>query len=158
MGAFMWNQWARFVSITASVYIIWAGIWGIFYRKFFWDFVGGVHMDTATQKGIIPGKNSAPFIAIIVTVPFVQIVALLVGMLNLTVEYPAPFIKKASIYRSWVFRIVLLTFQAFLGFLFYQGTNAGIWSTIAAVAYLRAQIRGELLEGARENVGKREAA
>ncbi|KAG8881402.1 hypothetical protein FRB97_009597 [Tulasnella sp. 331] len=131
MGAFMWNQWARFVSITASVYIIWAGIWGIFYRKFFWDFVGGVHMDTATQKGIIPGKNSAPFIAIIVTVPFVQIVALLVGMLNLT---------------------------AFLGFLFYQGTNAGIWSTIAAVAYLRAQIRGELLEGARENVGKREAA
>ncbi|KAG8862649.1 hypothetical protein FRB96_001208 [Tulasnella sp. 330] len=102
--------------------IIWAGIWGIFYRKFFWDFVGGVHMDTATQKGIIPGKNSAPFIAIIVTVPFVQIVALLVGMLNLT------------------------------------GTNAGIWSTIAAVAYLRAQIRGELLEGARENVGKREAA
>jgi len=115
-------------------------------------------MDTATQKGIIPGKNSAPFIAIIVTIPLVQIVALLVAMLNLTVEFPAPFIKKAAIYRSWIFRIMLLTFQAFLGFLFYQGTNGAIYSTIAAFAYIRAQMKGETKEEAKDNRGKRGAA
>ncbi|KAG9008944.1 hypothetical protein FRB93_005994 [Tulasnella sp. JGI-2019a] len=154
MGAFIWNQWARFVSISASIYIIWAGIWGIFYRKFFWDFVGGVRMDTATQKGIIPGKNSAPFLAIIVAVPLIQILAMVLGSINLMVEYPVPFIKKTPLYRGWIFRIILLTFQSFVGILFYQGTNGAIWSAIAALAYVRAQMKGETIEEAKDNRGK----
>jgi len=158
MGEFIWNQWGRFVAITASVYLVWAGIWGIFYRKFFWDFVGGVRMDTATQKGIIPGHNSAPFIAVIVTAPVIQILAIILAIATLLLECPAPFMKKTPMYRSWVFRIVHLTLQAFLAILFYQGTNAAIWTMIAAIAYTRAQMKGETMEEAKANRGKGGAA
>jgi len=154
MGVFIWNQWARFVAITASIYIIWAGMWGIFYRKFFWDFIGGTRVDTATQKGLIPGKNSAPFIAIIVTIPLIQILAILLGSFNLALACPLPIMKKLPVFRSWVFRAVLLTFQAFLGILFYQGTNAAIYSLTAAFAYTRAQMKGEVMEEAKNNRGK----
>jgi len=157
MGAFIWNQWANFVSMTANIYIIWAAIWGIFYRKFFWDFVGGIRVDTATQKGLIPGKASAPFLAVIVAVPLVQIVAILIGSLLLMIEYPIPIVKSAF-YRSWIFRIVLLVFQAVLGSLFYQGTNAAIWSLVAVFAYTRAQMKGEQVEEAKVNRGKGGAA
>jgi hypothetical protein len=62
MGNLVWHEYARLVSITASVCAwhrgidsdntrinitpsldaVWASFWGLFYRKFFWDFVGGV--------------------------------------------------------------------------------------------------------------------
>ena len=63
MGNLIWHEWSRFVSLTASIctYLqismqpgfadswfpdaVWAGYWGIFYRKFFWDFVGGTLRD-----------------------------------------------------------------------------------------------------------------
>jgi len=158
MGVFIWNQWARFVAMSASMYLVWAAFWGLFFRKFFWDFVDGVRMDTATQKGIIPGPGSAPFVAIIVTIPLIQIFAMLLGFFNLLIEYPAPFIKNTSFYRSWVFRIVILLFQTLLGAMFYQGTNAAIWSLIAIFAYSRAQLKGETMEEAKANRGKMGAA
>ncbi|KAG8899204.1 bifunctional AP-4-A phosphorylase/ADP sulfurylase [Tulasnella sp. 403] len=151
MGHFIWNQWARFVSITASVYLVWAGFWGLFFRKFFWDFVSGVRMNTPTQKGIIPGASAAPFIAVIVTVPLVQILSMIIGTFMILLEYPAPFMKGTPVYRSWVVRIVLLVIQGFLAALFYQGTNAAIWSAIAAFGYTMAQMRGEIHEEAQQN-------
>ena len=58
MGKLIWHEYARYVSITASIctslwtastttYLdcadaVWAGFFGLFYRKFFWDFVGGI--------------------------------------------------------------------------------------------------------------------
>ncbi|KAF8904428.1 hypothetical protein CPB84DRAFT_1773018 [Gymnopilus junonius] len=63
MGNLVWNQYSRFVSITASVCechrillqfkgcflplsdAVWASFFGFFYRKFFWDFVGGTLRD-----------------------------------------------------------------------------------------------------------------
>ncbi|KAG8940897.1 hypothetical protein FRC03_005012 [Tulasnella sp. 419] len=158
MGVFLWHQWARFMAISGSIYLIWAGFWGIFYRKFFWDFVGGVRMNTETQKGIIPGPNAAPFIAIIVTVPLVQILSMVFGTCTLMMELPPPFLKNMAIYRSMIVRIILLLVQTFLGALFYQGTNGAIWSLIAAIAYTRAQMKGEIFEEARENRGKGGAA
>jgi hypothetical protein len=63
MGEFIWHQWAQYVAIFASICqcsintsyrlrlppiptpffvdTAWAAIWGIFFRKFFWDFVNG---------------------------------------------------------------------------------------------------------------------
>jgi hypothetical protein len=35
-----------------------------------------------------------------------------------------------------------------------KGTNAAIWSFIAAICYWRAVARGELMEEAKENRGK----
>ena len=60
MGNMIWHEYARFTCITASVCksftnpldpsdgskdAVWAGYWGIFYRKFFWDFVDGTLRD-----------------------------------------------------------------------------------------------------------------
>jgi len=158
MGDLIWHDWARFVSLFASIYGIWAGFWGLFYRKFFWDFVGGVRMDTATQKGIIPGPNSAPFIAVIVTIPLIQILVMVTGTFMVMLEYPAPFMKRLPIHRSLVFRVVMLVVQAFLAILFYQGTNAAVYSTVAAIGYIRAMTKGETLEEAKDNRGKAGAA
>ncbi|KIO16861.1 hypothetical protein M407DRAFT_181359 [Tulasnella calospora MUT 4182] len=153
MGVFIWHEWARFVSVFASVYGVWAGFWGLFFRKFFWDFVGGVRMNTETQKGIIPGANAAPFLAIIVTIPLIQILSMVIGIVILLVECPAPFMKKLPIYRSLVFRLMLLLAQAFLTVLFYQGTNAALYSLIAAIGYTRAVMKGEVMEEAKANRG-----
>jgi len=158
MGELIWHDWARFMSLTASVYAVWASFWGIFYRKFFWDFVGGVRMDTATQKGIIPGPNAAVFEAIIVKAPIVQILAMVLAIFMVSLEYPLPFMKSLPIYRSLILRVVLLLLQAFLTILFYQGTNAALWSTIALGAYTRAQMKGETMEEAKENRGRTGAA
>jgi len=154
----MWHDWARLVALIAAVYAVWAGFWGLFYRKFFWDFIGGVRMDTATQKGIIPGPNSAPFIAVIVTIPLIQILSMIMGIFTVALEYPAPFLQKTPVYRSLVFRIVILVSQSFLAILYYQGTNAAIYSLIAAMAYTRAMVKGETLEEAKANRGTRGAA
>jgi len=151
MGNLIWHDWARFLTITACVYSIWAGYWGLFYRKFFWDFIGGV---LRNPGGLQPPKSAAPFIAVIVKVPLVQISVILSSTFLLALDWPAPFMKKLPIYRSWVFRIVVLLFQSFMAILFYQGTNGAIWSLIAALAYMRAQVRGELMPEEKGHRGK----
>jgi len=151
MGAFVWHDWARFVSITASAYTIWAGFWGLVYRKFFWDFVNGTLRDPG---GLQPANSDKLFIDIIVSAPIVQILAIIVGVVMLNLELPLPQLKGLSIYRSWVLRIVLLALQTFLTVLFYQGTNAAIYSSIALFGYTQAQIRGEEMQAAKDNRGK----
>jgi len=159
MGVFIWHDWARFVSISASVYLVWAAIWGIFWRKFFWDFIspagvaiidrnttipsGSFLTCTLNCGGIIPGPQDAFFVEVIVTLPLVQIFGMILGIFMVTLEYPAPFLKDTSVHRSIVFRIVLLVFQAFIAVLFYQGTNASLYSLVAAIAYGRAAMKGE---------------
>jgi len=151
MGNLIWHQYSRFVSVTASVYAVWASFWGFFYRKFFWDFVGGTLRDPG---GIQPSNNAAIFITLIVKMPIVQIFAMALAMVILCIELPLPMIKQMSLYRSLVVRVVLLLFQVFLTLLFYQGTNAAIWSLIAAICYARAISLGETMEEAKENRGK----
>lgn len=67
-----------------------------------------------------PSRGAEPFISVIVKAPIIQIMVIIVSLITLMVELPAPFIKGTSIYRSWTLRIVLLIFQAFLGVLLYQ--------------------------------------
>jgi len=151
MGNLIWHEYSRLISVSASVYAVWAGFWGLFYRKFFWDFVGGTIRDPG---GIQPSPNAAIFISLIVRLPIVQIFAMVLAMIILCIELPLPAIKKLSLHRSLVVRLVLLLFQAFLTILFYQGTNAAIWSLIAAGCYGRAIALGEILEEAKSNRGK----
>ncbi|KAF8497653.1 ATP adenylyltransferase-domain-containing protein [Gautieria morchelliformis] len=140
MGVFIWHDWAHFVTIGASIYTVWAGFWGLIYRKFFWDFVSGTLRDPG---GIQPANSDKIFIDIIVTAPVVQILAMVIGFVILAIELPVPPLKATSIHRSWVVRIVLLVLQAFLTILFYQGTNAALYSVIGIIGYTMAQIRGE---------------
>jgi hypothetical protein len=151
MGNLIWHQYSRFVSITASIYAVWASFWGFFYRKFFWDFVGGTLRDPG---GLQPSNNVAIFITLIVKMPIVQIFTMALAMIILCIELPLPVVKQFSLYRSLVVRVVLLLFQVFLAILFYQGTNAAIWSLIAAICYGRAIALGETMEEAKENRGQ----
>ncbi|KIP10934.1 hypothetical protein PHLGIDRAFT_28234 [Phlebiopsis gigantea 11061_1 CR5-6] len=151
MGNLIWHEWSRYVSLTATVYTIWAAFWGFLYRKFFWDFVGGT---LRAPGGLQPADNVAVFIDIIVKAPIVQILSMILGFGILALEYPAPFLKGTSLYRSLVMRIVVLLLQAFLAILYYQGTNGAIWSLVAVIGYMRAIMLGESMAEAKENRGR----
>jgi len=155
MGNFIWHDWARFVAIAASVYLVWAGYWGIFYRKFFWDFVDGTLRDPG---GLQPGPSALPFVAVIVKVPIFQIAVIFSAISTLIVEFPAPFVKGTSIHRSWVVRIIMLLSQALLGLFVYQATNGALYSIIAAIGYTMAQVKGEQMAEATANRGKGDGA
>ncbi|CAA7261733.1 hypothetical protein NLJ89_g2559 [Agrocybe chaxingu] len=151
MGNLIWHEYSRFVSITATVYAIWAGFFGLFYRKFFWDFVGGTLRDPG---GLQAPPGAAIFVSLIIKAPVIPIMAMILGMVILCIEMPLPAIKGLSLHRSLVVRVILLLFQTFLTILFYQGTNAAIWSFIAAGCYIRAIMLGEEMAEAKGNRGR----
>lgn len=151
MGNLIWHDLARYISITASVYAVWSGFYGLYYRKFFWDFVGAILRDPG---GLQPAPGAAVFITIIVKNPIVQIFAMIIGLAMIALEYPLPQLQGMALNRSFALKIVLLFFQAFVCILYYQGTNAALWSLIAAGCYTRAQLLGETMEEAKQNRGK----
>jgi len=151
MGNLIWHEYSRLVAITASVYTFWAGFWGLIWRKFFWDFVGGIMRDPG---GLQAPPSSAVFVTVIIKAPIIQILSVLLAGFIIALEFPAPFVKGLQIHRSIVMRIPLLLIQAFFAILFYQGTNGAIWSLIAAGGYARALMLGEVMKEAKENRGK----
>jgi len=151
MGNLVWYEYSRFVTLTASAYTIWASFWGFFYRKFFWDFIGGTLRDPG---GLQPSPKVSGFITAIVKVPIIQIITMMIAIFMVALEFPLPQLKGTRIYRSFVFRIVVLIIQAFFAVLFYQGTNGALWSLIAAGCYARAQYLGETMADAKNNRGK----
>jgi len=148
MGKLIWHEHARYVSITATVYTVWAAYFGLVYRKFFWDFVNGIQRNPG---GLQPAKQDAFFIDIMVKVPVIQIIAILLGIVILAFEYPVPFMKSTAASRSLVLRVVLLVFQTFFAIMFYQGTNGAIWSLVAIFGYTRAIMLGEVMKEAKDN-------
>jgi len=158
MGRFIWNEWARFVSISASVYLIWAAIWGILYRKFFFDFIDHGYDTSGPVPIPIPNPRYDPLLEVIVTIPLVQIFALIMAIFTLSFELPAPFMKGTSFERNFTFKAVVLLLQATLAILFYQGTNSFIWSVIAAAAYVRAVTLGEVFSDPKAPYGTRGGA
>ncbi|KAF7315678.1 hypothetical protein MIND_00083400 [Mycena indigotica] len=151
MGNLIWHEYARYVAITASAYAVWASFFGLFYRKFFWDFVTGTLRDPG---GLQPSPSVAIFITLIVKAPVIPIITAIIALINLAIENPLPLLKGSSIQRSLVLRIVILVFQTFFSVLFYQGTNAALWSLIAIICYIRAIALGEKIEEAKDNRGK----
>jgi len=151
MGNLVWHEYARLVSITASVYTVWSSFWAIFFRKFFWDFVGGTLRDPG---GLQPAKGAAIFITVIVKLPIIQVFAILIGLFMIALEFPLPQLKALSIHRSLILRTVMLVMQASLTILLYQGTNAALWSLIAAGCYVRAQLKDEKMAEAKDNRGR----
>ncbi|KAG8809877.1 hypothetical protein FRC17_003198 [Serendipita sp. 399] len=85
--------------------------------------------------------------------PVIQLLAMLFASAHLTLEL-LPVCKKLSIYRSWALRIVTYTIQTFLACLFYQGTNGALYTFVAVIAYIMAQVKGEELEEAKEQRGR----
>ncbi|CAE6442933.1 unnamed protein product [Rhizoctonia solani] len=162
MGVFIWHQWARYVALTAGIYGIWAGFWGILFRKFFWDFIGGKLQAPAPGQppfsgGMITAPSAAPFITIIVQVPLIQILTIIMSLVLVLLEWPLPLMRKLPIYRSLVFRVVWLLLLAFVSVLFYQGTNVALYGLTAAIGYGRAVVKGEIMQEAKENRGQGES-
>jgi len=154
MGNLIWHEWARLVSITAGVYAVWSGYWGCFYRKFFWDFTSCILRDPG---GFQPSASALPFAQVIIVAPVLQIITMVIGALILMLELPAPFVKGSAIHRNFVIRIVALLFLTAVAILFYQGTNAAIYSFIAAIGYIRALTLGEEMADAKANRGRGKA-
>jgi len=148
MGNLIWHEYSRIVAITASVYTFWAGLWGLFWRKFFWDFVGGTLRDPG---GIQAPSRDAFFIMFIVKAPVIQVVSIVLAGLIIALELPVPYLKGTKLHRTIALRVPLLLVQAFFAVLFYQGTNGAIWSLIAAGCYARAVMLGEEMKGVEEN-------
>jgi len=151
MGKLIWHDLSRYVSLTSSVYAVWASFWGMLYRKFFWDFIGGV---LRAPGGLQPSPKVAVFITIIVKFPIVQIVAMVLGFIMIALEYPLPILKGTAVHRSIILRVVLLMLLSFASVLFYQGTNAALWSLIAAVFYIRALTLGERMEDPKKDAAQ----
>jgi len=148
MGILIWHDWAHFVAIAASVYTVWSSFFGLIYRKFFWDFVNGI---IRSPGGVQPANQDKIFITLIVKAPIIQILAMVTGIFILSLELPNSPLKNTSLSRSFVPKIVLLAWQAFLTILYYQGTNAALYSFIAMVGYTVAQMRGEVIAEAKDN-------
>ncbi|KAG0698136.1 hypothetical protein DFH29DRAFT_113523 [Suillus ampliporus] len=147
MGKLIWHDLSRNISLTASIYAVWAGLWGIFFRKFFWDFIGGI---LRAPGGLQPSPKVAVFITVIVKFPILQIVTMVLGSIMIALEYPVPALKRTAFHRSFSLRVVLLTMQASIAVLFYQGTNAALWSLIAAILYIRALALGRMYAGGQQ--------
>ncbi|KAI0330997.1 hypothetical protein GY45DRAFT_1322923 [Cubamyces sp. BRFM 1775] len=151
MGNLVWHEYARYVALSATVYTIWASFWGIYYRKFFFDFVNGI---VRNPGGVQPAASDSIFTSIIVKAPVVQILSMLLGFGYLALDYPLPYLKNTAIHRSFPIRIVLLLLQTFFAILYYQGTNGALYSFIAACCYIRAQMLGEVMPEAKDNRGR----
>ena len=151
MGNLVWHEYARYVSLTAGVYAVWSAYWGMFYRKYFFDFINGI---VRAPGGIQPAASDSIFITIIVKAPIVQILSIVLALGIIALDYPAQFLKNTAAHRSFPLRIVLLFMLTFLTILFYQGTNAAIYSFIAGLCYVRAQLLGEYMPEAKDNKGR----
>lgn len=147
MGKLIWHEYSRLVAITASVYTFWAGFWGLIWRKFFWDFVGGTMRDPG---GMQAPSRDAFFIMAIIKAPVIQLISIVLAGFIITLEFPLPYLKGTKIHRTIALRVPLLLVQAFLAVLFYQGTNGAIWSFIAAACYTRSVMLGEEMEEVKE--------
>jgi hypothetical protein len=101
---------------------------------------------------------------------------MILGLVIVALEYPAPFMKGVAAQRSLICKVVLLFFQAFFAIFFYQvrllpiphchrmtvavpkGTNGAIWSLVAILGYSRAMMLGEVMKEAENNKARRERA
>lgn len=71
MGNLVWHDLSRFISIAASIcayfsshippsYLtttldaVWASFWGMLFRKFFWDFIGGILRNPGGIQSVLP--------------------------------------------------------------------------------------------------------
>ena len=67
-----------------------------------------------------PAPQDAFFISIIVKAPIVPIISMILGIMLVALDYPAPYLKGTGIHRSFMLRVVGMIFQAFFAVLWYQ--------------------------------------
>ncbi|KAK1923476.1 hypothetical protein DB88DRAFT_491375 [Papiliotrema laurentii] len=147
MGDLIWCDWGRLCAITSAIYMLWASFWAFFYRKFFWDFIGG----TLGPAGIIPGTNTKGFVLIVVKIPLLQIFTLLIALLTILLELPVPLYENSALHRDIAVRLALYFAAAFVGVMVYQSVDCSLYYLITSLVYARAMMRGETIGAGLEN-------
>jgi len=142
MGRLVWHDLAHLVALTSGTYLVWASIWAIFFRKFFWDMIGG----KLGPHGIIPPASDAFFIDIIVNAPILQILNIVLGLITIAIERPLPGFRGTGFARSHVAKAVFYFFCSFTAILVYQSVDSALYYLTAMTMYLRAQSLGEIME------------
>jgi len=125
MGKLIKNHWARLIVLTAGVYQIAAAAEGFFWPKIFWDFATK-NLDTIVKP-----------------IPILQIINLVLGIVAVAWEWPAPFLAGTSLHRSIEARLVVYPLNVLAALLLYQGTNAGLYMMVALGVYFWAFAEGE---------------
>jgi len=132
------------VALASGTYLIWASIWGIFFRKFFWDMIGG----TLGPHGLISPPSSAFFVNIIVKAPILQILNIVLGLITLAVEWPFPGFRGSAFARSHMMKAGFYFLCSFFAILVYQSVDSSLYYLTAVVMYTRAEILGEVHKSA----------
>ncbi|BGP18315.1 hypothetical protein JCM10213_008488 [Rhodosporidiobolus nylandii] len=139
MGVFIWSDWARLLALTSGTYVAWAALWGCFYRKFFWDFVGG----QLGPEALIPPPSATLFEKVIVAAPVLQILSILNGLFTLALEWPVQPLAGTFLHKSHLFRLVFYLWTALLAMLIYQTIDGGVFYLITVLAYARSWMKDE---------------
>jgi len=151
MGNLIWHVLGRLIALTSGLYNVWANIWGIAYRKYFWMVIGG----TLGPHGLVPSPSFPTFLLdISVTFPLLQIINIVFGLFTLLLEWPLPFLVGSSLHRSFTFRAVTYFFFAFFAVQIYQSVDAAAFYLAAAAVYVRAIALAEEMPEAAVNRGK----
>ncbi|TIA87343.1 hypothetical protein E3P99_03227 [Wallemia hederae] len=83
--------------------VSYACLWGLIYRKFFFDMVGG----TLGPTGIEPSDKIDGIITITVKVPLIQILVLLHSLFNLSLLYPVKLLANAESFKLKMYSLLL---------------------------------------------------
>ncbi|KAM0790256.1 hypothetical protein ACM66B_005562 [Microbotryomycetes sp. NB124-2] len=141
MGKLVWHELGRYMAITCGLYVIWAGAWGIMYRKFFFDFVGG-HLG---PHGLVPSQRLQFFVKTIVDLPVWQIVNIVNGILTLILESPLHLLKATFVHQIHFLRVALYLWAAACAAIVYQTVDASVFYLITCLVYCRSWAHGEPL-------------
>lgn len=139
MGHFIWSDWGRLVALTTGTWNFWAGLWAVFYRKFFWDFVGG----KLGPVGIIAPESAAPFMELIIKIPVIQAICILNGALTVLFEWP--ILPRTFFYRSLLFKTIFYVNCGLFAALLYQAADAAVLYLFIIFAYTVAIVKGEIV-------------
>ncbi|KAF2429465.1 hypothetical protein EJ08DRAFT_635476 [Tothia fuscella] len=127
MGKLIKNHLARLVVLSAAAYQVAASIEGIFWPKFFWDFLT-TNFDPAVKP-----------------IPVLQTINLVFGLIALAWEWPLKSFAGSALHRSFEARLVLLPLTALAAVLMYQSTNAALYYLVAEAIYFWAFSEGETI-------------
>ncbi|BGP50110.1 hypothetical protein JCM10450v2_006021 [Rhodotorula kratochvilovae] len=147
MGFLVWHDWARLLALTSGIYVGWAAIWALFYRKYFWDFVGATLGPTGLMRAALdpPPPSAAFFVKIIVDIPLLQMINLLNALFTLVLEWPLPPLKNLKLHQSIGLRVGLYLWSALAASFVYQTAFPALFYLITALAYARSLAKGESL-------------
>ncbi|WVW87054.1 hypothetical protein I302_109111 [Kwoniella bestiolae CBS 10118] len=137
MGKLIWNQWGRLLAITSAV----SSFWAYFFRKFFWDMVGG----TLGPAGLVPGKNTQPLVNLVVLFPLLQTFTMVLGLFALALEMPLPILVNTAVHRSILLRIIIYFMAGSVGIMVYQTVDCAIYFIITSAVYAVALLKGETI-------------